>query len=172
MENTLLRIMQGQLSKIDRTEIACLNEHERNQFAAIHYACSMGDMNDKTWPTVRVILCDLQKSSQPTIRNFAMSWYPMACFITKEINSPMYNNGDVIYFQLTDKTIVVIYKNNSGMITRKIRNDQILTTISINNFFDQAHVTNFLYQASISNAYDIWHEICEKITSIRTEKEA
>lgn len=171
MENTLLRIMQSQLSKIDRTEIASLDEHERKQFAAIHYACSMEQMNSETWPTIRVILYDLQKSSQLAIYNFAVLWYPMACLVTKEINNPMYNDGDVLYFQLTDKTVVVVYKNNSGMITRKIRNNQIITTIFVSNFFDQEQVTTFLYQANISNAYDIWNEICDKINNSRIVKE-
>jgi hypothetical protein len=79
----------------------------------------------------------------------------------------MLNFNDIAILQLTNKTTVIVYPDNSAIFSRALRADRITVSVFIPNIFNEQESTSLLYQASESNAYDIMSEIKNKTDNFR-----
>jgi len=167
MNNTLLRILQSELATAKNKDIENLNDDFRKRYAALHFACSQAKLEEHTWHTVRVFLHDFLQVNNQFFAQLGKKWYPIACIMTKEFNTPMLNFDDIAILQLTNKTTVIVYPDNSAIFSRALRADRITVSVFIPNIFNEQESTSLLYQASESNAYDIMSEIKKKIGNFR-----
>ena len=169
MNNTLLHILQSELSTAGKHDIESLNEDFRKRYAALHFACSQAKVEQHTWHAIRVFLHDFLGVENRFFVQLGKKWYPIACIMTKEFNTPMLNFDDIAILQLTNKTTVIVYPDNSAIFSRAVRQDRIIMSVFIPNIFNEQESTSLLYQASESNAYDVLSDIKKKISNFRKE---
>jgi hypothetical protein len=163
--------MHSQLSKIDKNDIARLDEANRKLFTAVHFACAEKIIDPETWIMVRAILFDWLHSDINSLKLFANIWHPIV--ESSKLISKLYGvitKNDILQFTTKNNLIVVVNANNQGFIS-KFFGKNVVTTVFVSDFNNNNLVVSSLYQISDTNAYDTQLEIHNVIKNTYTENE-
>ena len=170
MNNELIAIMHGQLSKIDKNDIARLSDKERKSFTAVHFACTEKINNTETWMMVRVILFDWLQSEFDSLKSFANIWHPIV--ESSKFIGNLYGvitKNDILQFTTKNNLTVVVNAKNQGFIS-KFFGKNVVTTVFVSDFNNENLVVSSLYQINDTNAYDTQVEIYNVMRNALTEK--
>lgn len=166
MNAPLLRTFHAELVSFFNNPKIAEDENLQMKMGMLHKIMSRSELPENAWLPIKISLSPLVSNEHVEVSQFAEKWVKLidALAIT---NFEMTSQGDTIYVLLTNKTHVVVYKNNSALFVRSIVKNKVNISAYINDIFNESESTKILYQAQESNAYDLIHKIQKHVTQYR-----
>lgn len=117
------------------------------------------DDNKEKWVWILTFSRTMSKSDELHIRNMANNWIKVGNLMSKKDESKVQMVDETIRIELSSKTSVIVFADNSAIFTRKIAGNAVTMTVKIPDLYNEAEATRLLYLGSETGAFDIIKKI-------------
>lgn len=125
---------------------------------ANHVGTSYDDNKEK-WVWALTFCRTMSKSDKLHIRNMANNWIKVGNLMSKKDESKVQLVDETIRIELSSKTTVIVFPDNSAIFTRKIAGNAVTMTVKIPDLYNESEATRLLYLGSETGAFDILKKI-------------
>lgn len=117
------------------------------------------DDNKEKWIRILLYCQAMTKSNKLHVRNMADSWIKVGNLMSKKDESKVQLVDETIRIELSSKTTVIVFSDNSAIFTRKIAGNAVTMTVKIPDLYNESEATRLLYLGSETGAFDILKKI-------------
>lgn len=125
----------------------------------VNHIGSINEDNREKWIRILAFCQAMTNANKLHISNLANDWIKVSNLMSKKDESKVQLIDETMRIELSPKVTVIVFHNNSAILTRRIAGNAVTMTIKIPDIYNESEATRLLYMGSETGAFDIIKKI-------------